>query len=170
MIIRNFLFSISILSLGMAQFGLVLQPQLDTLITSPNRAIKLINPVQSDSFTVVLFEGQVVNDTVILISDSVLSSQQLDRLGNLELFQLSSPYELGTILASIFTDVLMADSLERDSLEIIYKTNLIERRGEQLQHLGPPSDSTDYFLTITGSGLIPNGLYKLTDFIGQLAL
>ena len=169
MFIRNFLFSISILSLGMAQLGLVPQPELDTLITGPNRAIKFINTVQSDSFTVVLFEGQVVNDTVILISDSILSSQQLDRLGDQELFQLSSTDGSGTILTSIFTDGAMADSLERDSLEIIYKSNLLERRGEQLQHLGPPSDSTDYFLTITGSRLIPNGLYKLTDFIGQLA-
>lgn len=170
MFIRNFLFSISILALGMAQTGWLPQPQLDTFITDPDRSIKLINPVQGDSFTVVLFEGQVVNDTVILISDSVLSSQQLDRLCDQELFQLSSTDGSKTILISIFTDGAMADSLERDSLEIIYKANMLERRGEQLQHLRSPSDSTDYFLTLTGFRLIPNGLYKLMDFIGQLAL
>jgi len=169
MFIRNLLVSISILALGMAQTGWLPQPQLDTFITDPDRAIKIIIPAQNDSFTVVLFEGHVVNDTVIFISDSILSSQQLDRLCDQELFQFSSTDGSGTILTSIFNDSAMADSLERDSLEIIYKANLLEKGGKQLQHLRPPSDSTDYFLTLTGSRLVPNGLYKLTDFIGQLA-
>jgi len=65
-------------------------------------------------------------------------------------------------------DSLVADTLNSDSLELIYKHNLLNRNQLQLYHLDTPTDTTNYFLSISGSNQLSDGLIKIEDLISWL--
>jgi len=156
------------LSLSFAQIPPVYQTKVVNLPPDSENSISLINPALDDSFSIRLFEGYSVGDTVVISTDSTQLPNLTNALIDQDLFQITFPTEKGTILGSLMIDRFVADTLDLDSLELIYKTNLLTRNYHQLYHLEAPTDTTNYFLSISGSNHLSDGLIKIEDLIDWL--
>jgi len=168
MFIRKLTIFASTLTLSLAQILPVYHTKVVELFPDSENSINLINPARNDTFSIQLLEGYLIADSVAILNDNILSQIMISDSISKDIFQITFPTEKGTILGSFMIDSLVADTLNSDSLELIYKHNLLNRNQLQLYHLDTPTDTTNYFLSISGSNQLSDGLIKIEDLISWL--
>ncbi len=169
MLLRKLIFLNSVISLVLGQMPVISHPTAFNLPPDSIDSFVLINPVLNDSISLRLYEGYLEDDTVVINPDNSHLQTIISKRPHQDLLQITCRTEKVTILGSLLVDKSSADTLGSDSLEMFYKHNLLIRNRKELYHLEPPSDTTSYYASISGSHLLTDGLYKIEDLVSLLA-
>ncbi|MFH1851714.1 MAG: N-acetylmuramoyl-L-alanine amidase [Candidatus Neomarinimicrobiota bacterium] len=131
--------------------------------------IRILASERGGPFVLKLAEISSAGDSIRILDSAVPLPVVIPGLQDLGWFQMTLPVGDSTILATIFTEDSGLDTVTRDSLETIYKSSLLRRDRRLLQHLTPPSDSTEFAFFIRDTTQAETGPLEIPAFYRMLA-